>query len=189
MAVGRAVDLTIELVREVFVHAGQTCGCVEFQVGLAVQHYSCDIDCGIVVETVALREIGASGVVHDQVREHLVLPVIADSAEDFLGLGGSVALILDPGTLAVGQMGLEMVVVEVAFPIEAGLELEVHPQGVEPVVEVHHLGVNAVPFLIGDQVLLAVGGSNHRVEFRVTEFLLGHLGHLAYVVERHGDVG
>ena len=136
-----------------------------------------------------LGQIGAAGVVDDQVGEQSPVPVVADASQHFLGLGRLVAAAHDPGALAVGGVGLKVIPVTVAGPVEAALQLEAHLQIGEPVAVFHHLGVDAVILLLAEDVTLVALHRHGADELGIAEFLGGVLGQAADVVKGYAGVG
>ena len=82
-----------------------------------------------------------------------------------------------------------MMLVEVAGPVDAALNLEAHEQAVEPVVEGYVLGVVAVILLLcADHGIVAVH-VNAANKLGVPVLLGRNLGHLTKIVECNAGVG
>ena len=142
----------------------------------------------IEVEALAGGQIGATGTVENEVGKHTLVPVVAHGAQDFLRLGGLVATTDDPGALAISQVGLQVVLVEVAGPVDAALEFELHLQVGEPVAEFHHLGVYAVVQLLAQDIILVVLGGGGAHQLGVAILLGGILTQTANVVKGYAGI-
>ena len=187
-ALATTISLAPQIVGEVVVHTRHAGRCIGLDVGLfqddAGQAYG-----RVPVEALAALQIGRAGVVHHRVGKDAVVPVITHRAQDFLRLGGGVLLVLNPGTLTVGHMGLGVVLAKVVFPVQTALDLEPHLEAAEPVAVGNVLGIGTIVLLLGHQIggVAVTGIVVHHLA--VLPVLVGHLGHFTQVVKGDGSIG